>query len=247
MVAVMDKHIVCMPIEVAKDRGLKTYAVPRKCANGHFDYRAVKSRSCRQCKRDVSIRCSAKKRSDPEERARQAKVRRDRYRSDPDYRCKLSEEQARYYRNNAEKVRSRVAKRHKEKWEEIQQQRKRYYDKNRESIMAYQAEYAENNRQKSNGWKAKNKAKRLKSMPSWFGELDRFTVDEAYSLAKSRASTHGFEWHVDHRIPLCGKMVSGLHCANNIQVIPATINLRKNNRLSMVNDLDWLYTKPPIT
>jgi hypothetical protein len=38
----------------------------------------------------------------------------------------------------------------------------------------------------------------------------------------------GFEWHVDHVIPLQGKKVSGFHVPSNIQVIPASENVRKN-------------------
>jgi len=242
----MEKHIVCMPIDIARDRGISTYATPKRCVNGHFDYRAVKSKACRQCKRDVTAKYLAEKRRDPKERERQAAIRRKKYKSDPEYRNRILAQQADYYRKNPEKYKAKSAKRQKEKHQEVRAQSKKYYAKNRESIMAYQLKYAEENREKSNGWKAKNKAKRLKAMPPWFGEIDQFVVDEAYSLAKFRAETHGFEWHVDHRVPLCGDLASGLHCAANIQVIPATINLRKNNRLSLVDDLSWLYTKPPI-
>jgi hypothetical protein len=64
----------------------------------------------------------------------------------------------------------------------------------------------------------------------WDDELTQLVVEEAHRLRKLRNQITGFEWHVDHIIPLNGKIVSGLHVWNNLQVIPKILNLTKNNK-----------------
>lgn len=87
--------------------------------------------------------------------------------------------------------------------------------------------------------KAKRRASEMNSKPSWFSELDDFVIKEAYSLAKER-SCIGFNWHVDHMIPLQAVSCSGLHCYQNIQVIPAEINLSKNNKMIFTKPFCWV-------
>lgn len=61
-------------------------------------------------------------------------------------------------------------------------------------------------------------------------ELTEFIFEEAYLLSRLREKITGFKWHIDHIIPLNGENVSGLHVWNNLQVIPASVNLSKGNK-----------------
>lgn len=59
----------------------------------------------------------------------------------------------------------------------------------------------------------------IKQRPSW---ADMKQIQEIYF---NRPKGH----HVDHIIPLRGKMVCGLHVENNLQYLPAKENMKKHN------------------
>jgi hypothetical protein len=69
--------------------------------------------------------------------------------------------------------------------------------------------------------KAQYRASKLQRTPIWF-EADKVAM--VYAKAK--------EWHmdVDHVIPLQGKLVSGLHCWANLQLLNKALNSSKGNR-----------------
>ena len=81
-------------------------------------------------------------------------------------------------------------------------------------------------RMKSNN--ARRRAKSLRATPSW---ANKFFIDEIYRLAALRTKVTGIEWEVDHIIPLRNPLVCGLHWEGNMQVIPASQNNLKGNRL----------------
>lgn len=80
--------------------------------------------------------------------------------------------------------------------------------------------------------KANLRATRAKKA-RFYDELTLFAVKEAHTLRKLRNKLTGFEWHVDHIVPLQGRIVSGLHIWSNLQVISKQANLQKGAYYSL--------------
>ena len=80
---------------------------------------------------------------------------------------------------------------------------------------------------------AKNKerhALKLQRCPKWLTADDRQKIQSIYDECRSVSLTTGVLHHVDHEIPLQGKLVSGLHVPTNLRIIPAKDNLVKKNK-----------------
>ena len=58
-------------------------------------------------------------------------------------------------------------------------------------------------------------------------ELDDLVFTEAVDVRERRNKSTGFDWHVDHIVPINNKAACGLHNAFNLQVVPASWNIRK--------------------
>jgi len=55
-------------------------------------------------------------------------------------------------------------------------------------------------------------------------------IEAVYAEARRLTEETGVQHHVDHEIPLQGKLVSGLHVHNNLRALPARDNILKSNR-----------------
>lgn len=125
-----------------------------------------------------------------------------------------------------------------------------YRRENKQQCTATIRRWRGKNRDLSNSYVRKAKAKnpaavlantvkrRLAKMhrtPNWLTLDEHWMIERAYELAALRTKLFGFAWHVDHVIPLQGKLVSGFHTPYNLQVIPGADNVQKSNNFLVVS------------
>lgn len=166
--------------------------------------------------------------------------------------CKVcrKEKDAAYRLENLERAReydkdrnaNNVARRQYKK-----KQNRETYVTRKVELLARMAEYAKEKphvvRAAKRAWKARNPARTLAdtrrrqlqkrhAAPKWANtEFERFAIEEMYDLARRRTKVTGITWEVDHAVPIQNKLVCGLHCVANLQVIPAQLNAKKSNRV----------------
>lgn len=134
----------------------------------------------------------------------------------------------------------------KENPEVFKERDKLKYEKHKDKIKVRMSEYQKNNpeinRRASKKYRdanphlgrakaAKRRARLAQATPKWFeDEWEQFYISEIYHLAQLRSEATSTDWHVDHCTPLTSDTVCGLHCAANLQLLPALENLSKHNR-----------------
>ncbi len=65
-------------------------------------------------------------------------------------------------------------------------------------------------------------------MPSW---VDEDSIKAIYAEARQLELETGVKYHVDHIIPVQGENVSGLHVPWNLQILKASENIAKSNKM----------------
>lgn len=77
---------------------------------------------------------------------------------------------------------------------------------------------------------AQRRVAKLQRTPPW---ADEDLIRAVYRQARELTVSTGVMHHVDHIIPLQGRLVSGLHVHTNLQILPWRENVQKKNRFDV--------------
>lgn len=204
-------------------------------------------------KAKLNAQASAWKSANPE------KVRETKRKVRVKYKAEIAAYMAEYRKRNKPKARKQADKWRKENPEKRLAYKKAYRKRHHAKVVAKAKEWAAQNPEKraqieakyraankdktadrGRRWRAANlarhaarqkarEARKRLAMPSWANELDYQTV---YETAARLTKETGVKHHVDHIVPLKGRLVSGLHVPWNLEAIPALDNFKKGNRFA---------------
>jgi len=216
-----NEHLPVVTRSEAKALGLVRYFTGEPCKSGHIDERNVSSGSCLACMR---LKATAIRSTD-DGRARYAKSKRD-HRARNKEKCR--EYGKRYREDHADEHSARFRR-----WHESASKDPEYRGRKAAATRRWSSE----NKGRARLADSIKRARRRNARPADFGELDRLVIEEAFDLARRREEQTGIKWHVDHMVPLSR---GGAHSWDNIQVIPAEVNLWKRNRMVFTKPGEWL-------
>lgn len=153
-----------------------------------------------------------------------------RYRQQNIGKCRQRERQ--YYQDNKE-YRKRYDKEYREQNKAVlAQQQRKYYEEHREELLEYYREYYisyyETNKDAFYARSQQRIGYISQATPTW-AETDKIVA--LYQRRREIQEQTGIPHHVDHIVPLRGKLVCGLHCLANLRIIPAEENQVKGNKL----------------
>ena len=200
----------------AQQRGAKKYNTNTPCKRGHYAERETHSGQCVECRRLMErVRYA----EDPEKHimhSRKFRIGKEAILAKNAAIARLNETP------QQRKIRLEKAK--------IKQREWRMKNPQHAGTKASKLKYKKANPSKVRADCVRRVLAKIRRTPSWVGSEEQFLIDEAYALAALRTKLFSFVWHVDHEIPLQGKLVSGLHVPENLRVIPGIINVRKHNK-----------------
>ena len=193
----------------AKSKGSKHYYTGKPCKHGHLSERYVSSKGCTVC---LFSRIKGWRKMNPEKVKKSRRVWFAKHGAE--WRRAWLKTRKDIHRSDITKALSRAAV-------------SRWRNKNIEKARMLGRAWRKANPHFGAAQCCARHARQLQAVPLWF---DKFSVNKIYAQSAWLSLASGIKYHVDHIIPLKHEVVCGLHCADNLQIITAVENIRKNNR-----------------
>lgn len=143
-----------------------------------------------------------------------------------------------YVENNIDKVSNYHKSYFQENKEYLMELDRLWKLSNPEKTKAIQNNYTSRNLDKRCANSAIRRARLKRVLPIWANSK---LIKEIYKESRDLTQSTGIMHHVDHIIPLNGKLVSGLHVETNLQILVASENLQKNNKFEIGDDYDYCF------
>lgn len=100
-------------------------------------------------------------------------------------------------------------------------------EKARDNVRSSRIKYP----QRHANYQSMRRANKNQATPKWLSPIQLAQLQEFYDISSAISMQTGIAHHVDHICPLNGEFVKGLHVPWNLQVLPASENIRKSNSL----------------
>ena len=114
--------------------------------------------------------------------------------------------------------------------DKISEQNKAYREANKERRAEQNKAYREANKDKTNEKASRHRARKRNAIPKFLRNcgVEKQRLRDTYKLSQLFSEATGIEHHVDHMWPLSK---GGPHWSGNLQILTATENLSKNDKL----------------
>ena len=200
--------------EEAKSKGLLYYCTGKPCKRGNVGPRLVSNGACRcdDCKVESRKAVADWYNRHPEKLVEYEKIAYARHKEKRKLKDKkYREENPDYYPN--------------------------YYLKNKQRYNENAKRHYENNKDWYFSRTLKRNKRKKEATPLWAKQED---FKELIELRDQMRDATGFDWDIDHIIPLNARKASGLNCKENLQVIPSVLNRNKGNKMIYSEPYSWL-------
>ena len=143
---------------------------------------------------------------------------------------KVARQKKAYYEANKEKLAEYNKANYEVNKEKLALQRKAYKENNKDKTAEYNKAYKEANKDKTAEYNSRRRARKRNAIPKFLRNcgVEKQRLRGIYKLRQLISEATGIEHHVDHMWPLSK---GGPHWSGNLQIITATKNLSKNDKL----------------